>query len=93
MISMKHLKSFRLFENVIEGGKADKLSVEDIAKKFNVPVEKIMDQISKGVKVESEHTDDVNAQIEIAMDHLTEMPDYYDRLNSMEDEYKIYNKK
>jgi predicted DNA-binding protein YlxM (UPF0122 family) len=37
--------------NTIKGGKADKMSVEDIAKKFNVSVEKIKVQIKKGVEI------------------------------------------
>jgi predicted DNA-binding protein YlxM (UPF0122 family) len=45
-------------KNTIKGGKADKMSVEDIAKKFNVSVEKIKAQIKKGIEVEKEHTSD-----------------------------------
>ena len=35
--------------NTIKGGKADKMSIKDIAKKFNVSVEKIQAQIKKGI--------------------------------------------
>ena len=82
---MKYLKSF-LEKNTIKGGKSDDLSVEDIAKKFNVSVSKIKQQLQLGIKVESEHTDDKEKQREIAMDHLVEIPDYYDRLKKMEDQ-------
>ena len=36
------------------------------------------------MRVESEHTDDRHMAIEIAMDHLTEDKDYYDKLEKME---------
>ena len=70
----------------IKGGKADKLSAKEIADKFNVPVSKINKQNKKGIKVELEHTDDEKKAKEISMDHLTEFPDYYDRLEKMEKE-------
>jgi hypothetical protein len=71
-------------KNSIKGGKADKMSAEEIAKKFNVSVDKIKAQIKKGVDIEMEHTGDKEKATEIAMDHLTEFPDYYDRLEKME---------
>jgi len=42
--------------------------------------------LAKGKKVEMEHTDDPNVAQEIAMDHLTEDPKYYDKLEVMEKE-------
>jgi hypothetical protein len=76
---------------LIVGGKADKLSVEDIAKKHSVSVEIINKQIEKGVKVEEEHVGKDSAKArEIAMDHLVEFPDYYDRLLKMEKDGKKY---
>lgn len=71
-------------KNSIKGGKADRMSAEEIAKKFDVSVDKIKSQIQKGVKIETEHTGDKEKATEIAMDHLTEFPDYYDRLEKME---------
>lgn len=76
----------------IEGGLADKLSIEQIAEKHGVSVKKITKQIKKGVKVEMEHTDDPTKAAEIAKDHLTEDPKYYTRLAKMEDEAKKENK-
>lgn len=70
--------------NKLKGGKADKLSVSDIANKFNVPISDIESQIKKGIGVEMEHTNDREKAIEIVMDHLSEFPDYYDRLIKME---------
>ena len=55
-----------------------------IAKKHNVPVKKILDQLKAGIKVEYEHAQDKKTAREIALDHLLEFPDYYDRLDSME---------
>lgn len=70
--------------NKLVGGKADSLSIEDIAKKFNKSVDFIKKQIELGIKIESEHTNDMERAREIAMDHLSEIPDYYDRLIPME---------
>ena len=46
------------------------------------------DQLSKGIKVELEHTNDLLVAEEIAKDHLTENPRYYDDLADMEAGYK-----
>jgi len=62
----------------IEGGLADDAQPSDFC-----PV-----QIAKGIQVEMEHTDDPHKALEIAMDHLTEISDYYDRLEAMEAEAK-----
>jgi hypothetical protein len=44
------------------------------------------EQVAMGVKVEMEHTDNPLLAVEIALDHLTEIPDYYTRLDNMEKE-------
>lgn len=62
----------------IEGGKAAGKS----------PLEYNPEQILKGIKIELEHTDDPMKAVEIAMDHLEEISDYYDRLEKMEAEAK-----
>jgi len=62
----------------IEGGLADDADVMD----FDA------DQIAKGIKVEMEHTSDPQQALEIAMDHLMEIPDYYDHLEDMEAQAK-----
>lgn len=74
--------------NKIKGGKADKLSIEDIARKHNVFVGTIKKELEMGMKVEKEHTHDDETAKEIAMDHLTEFPDYYTRLDKMEKDAK-----
>jgi hypothetical protein len=76
--------------NTLKGGKADKLTPKEIADKFNVSTSKVTSQITKGVKVESEHTDNKGKAKEIAMDHVSEFPDYYDRLEKMEKQAEKY---
>ena len=71
-------------KDAIKGGKADKLSLQQIADKFKVPIDKLKKQIEMGIKVEMEHTDDKEKATEIATDHISEFPDYYDRLSKME---------
>jgi tRNA nucleotidyltransferase/poly(A) polymerase len=44
------------------------------------------EEIARGVRIEREHTPDSDIAQEIAMDHLTEFPDYYTRLERMESE-------
>jgi hypothetical protein len=70
--------------NKLVGGKADEMTIKDIADKFNVPTSQIKNQIRKGLEVEKEHTKDTEKAKEVAMDHLTEFPDYYDKLDTME---------
>jgi hypothetical protein len=70
--------------NKIKGGKADKLTISDIAKKFDLSIDDIKKQLEKGVKIEKEHTPNEVKATEIAMDHLSEIPDYYNRLDKME---------
>jgi hypothetical protein len=57
-------------KDILPGGLADKAIPKDFNQK----------QLIKGVKIELEHTDDKNLAREIAMDHLTEDPKYYDKL-------------
>lgn len=70
------------------GGKSLGMSVEDIAEKHGVAVGDIEKQIKIGVEIEQEHTSDVEEAKKIAMDHLVEFPDYYDRLVKMEKDAK-----
>lgn len=74
-----------LFEvNKIKGGRADKLTPQDIADKFETTLSKVKSQILRGIKIEMEHTQDRVKAKEIATDHVAEYPDYYDRLKKME---------
>lgn len=82
----------------LKGGKADKKTLRDIAKKHTHPkgdfytrifyidaMEKELEsQLRKGIKVEMEHTKDKKQAQEIAMDHLWEDPKYYQKLKKIE---------
>ena len=72
------------FEDNISGGLSASMSLEDIAKKHNVNIELIKSELKKGIKVEKEHTADINIAKEIAMDHLVEDPNYYTKLAGIE---------
>jgi hypothetical protein len=63
--------------------------LNNIGKHKSVTADKFdPEQIKMGMEVEKEHTDDPALTVEIAKDHLTEIPDYYTRLKKMEDEAK-----
>jgi hypothetical protein len=76
------VKPFR--EDKIPGGLAKGMTLNDIAKKHNISVDTIVKDLKKGMKVEMEHTTDVNVAKEIAFDHLYEDPKYYDKLSTIE---------
>lgn len=74
------------------------LTPRQIASKFNVDYTYVMHQLQQGIKVEMEHTSNLQAAKEIALDHLAERPDYYERLKKVEEHKKgrravKYNKK
>jgi len=60
-------------------------TLKDLVKKHNVSLHDIGVQLAKGIKAEKEHTTDMLVAKEIALDHLSELPDYYDRLEKMEE--------
>ena len=64
------------FEDEMAGGLGDQKKPEDFDQ----------EQLKMGINVEMEHTNDPKKALEIAMDHLTECPDYYTRLKGVEDE-------
>jgi len=64
----------RAKEDKIPGGLGDSKS----------PLDFDPEQVSKGIEVELEHTDDPSLAQEIAIDHLTEDPKYYDKLETIE---------
>lgn len=43
-------------------------------------------ELAVGIKIEMEHTTNVLVSKKIALDHLSEIPDYYTRLVKMEEE-------
>lgn len=63
----------------IPGGKSEGHSVTEYE----------LQELIWGIEVEFEHTSNALVALEIAMDHLQEMPDYYTRLREMERKAKI----
>lgn len=57
-------------ENFLEGGKGDDTDEEDVDP----------DELEMGLEVEQEHTTNKKIAKEIALDHLTEDPEYYSKL-------------
>lgn len=47
-------------------------------------------ELKVGIRVEYEHTDDYDIAKQIALDHLSEIPDYYTRLIKMEKDAEKY---
>ena len=70
-------------KEVKEGFKGHK-SVEEIAKKHKVSPSVIQKQLEMGMKVEHEHTTDNDQAMDIALQHLDEIPNYYSKLKKME---------
>ena len=62
----------------IPGGLSDGMSPKDFDQK----------KLSQGIKIELEHTSDKEIAQEIAMDHLVEDKDYYDKLKIIESSNK-----
>ena len=60
------------------------LTVKQIADKWKLPVNVVAKKVAAGVKVEKEHTKSLRQANEIARDHLSERPDYYEKLDKME---------
>lgn len=71
-------------EEKLKGGVSDKKTLEDVAKKHTVELEKLKQELEKGEKVEKEHTKNKNTAREIALDHLWEDPNYYMKLTKIE---------
>jgi len=64
------------FKDRLKGGRADGKAIT----KYD------LQQLLMGINVELEHTKDKMTALEIATDHLEEIPDYYTRLLKMEKE-------
>ena len=83
----------KIDEDNIPGGLAKGKTIIDLAKKYDekgyydpkqFAKEYIKPKLMKGIKVEMEHTTDVRIATEIAMDHLWEDINYYDKLAKIE---------
>jgi hypothetical protein len=57
-------------------------TVEELMAKHRVTKEYVLKQLDKGIKVEKEHTGDRLLAREIALDHLSEDPNYYTKLDN-----------
>ena len=68
-------------------------TVEQIAKKHRLDVSFIQKQLDIGEPIEHEHTKDHELAMDIALQHLDEIPDYYTRLKKMEADAKKHHKK
>jgi len=77
-------KKKKIKEEKIKGGLADNMTLEDLAKHHEVEIDKIIDAMEKGVNMEFEHTTEMMVAFEIAMDHIYEDLDYYDKLKKIE---------
>ena len=67
--------------HTLHGGVGDNTRPEDVDP----------EELEMGVDVEHEHTDDDDIAEEIALDHLTEDPEYYTHLKEMEEKYRKSN--
>jgi hypothetical protein len=68
-------------------------TVEEIAKKHRMEVSDIQKQLDMGAPIEHEHTNNQKLAVEIALQHLDEIPDYYTRLKKLEADAKKHHKK
>lgn len=68
----------------IDGRLTSSKATKEVADKHGVSIEQIEAQVEKGIKVEMEHTSNEESAKKIALDHLAEVPDYYDKLKQVE---------
>jgi hypothetical protein len=59
-------------------------SPQSLAYRYEVTLDDVFDQLAYGTMIEMEHTTSVTAAMEIALDHLNERFDYYERLAQAE---------
>lgn len=59
-------------------------SPEEISKRHKVPLDKIIQQVKTGTKVEGEHTTSKSGAKITALQHVDELPDYYTKLKKVE---------
>jgi hypothetical protein len=66
------------------GGKSKGKTLADVAKLHGMTAKELTPQFKKGTQHELEHTNNLIVARKIALDHLVEFPDYYDRLDKIE---------
>ena len=59
------------------------LTIQEIAEKHNEDIDYVIDQLVKGTEHEMEHTDNIDVAKKIALHHVAETPDYYEKLEKM----------
>lgn len=59
------------------------LTLQEIAEKHNVELEYVIDQLFEGTQHELEHTENTDVAKKIALHHLAETPDYYQKLKTL----------
>ena len=82
------VKYLTMRDDLVDGGKADNMSIQDIAlyhsQKSKSDYTEVLDDLKKqiqiGLEVEKEHTKNEKIALEIAQDHLFEDPKYYTHL-------------
>jgi len=74
----------KLKEDLINDSFKSHKDIEQIAEEKGVDLEYAKEQLGKGMQTESEHSDDPMVQEIIALQHLDEMIDYYQKLEYME---------
>ena len=85
LVAARMTKSTKNEADVVPGGLAKGLSLNDIAEKHGVSVDMMVAEFKKGIAVEMEHTTDREVAKEITLDHLFEDPKYYDKLKKVEE--------
>jgi hypothetical protein len=71
------VKDIKVESEELEGGKADKMTPQNIADKHDIDIKEIQKELEMGVEIEMEHTNSPIKAKEVVMDHLFEFPDYY----------------
>jgi hypothetical protein len=72
-----HSENLSLPESDVNGLDKRTLNIDDLARKHRVSKDYLLDQLMKGIGIESEHTSNFDIAAEIALDHLGENPNYY----------------
>jgi hypothetical protein len=76
----KTMTDHEIYKKITGGHLAEGMTLTQIAKKHNVSVKELQNQVDMGMKAESEHTSSKREQMKIVKDHLYENPKYYSLL-------------
>jgi hypothetical protein len=71
-------------KNNFKGGMSENMTAFDVAKKWKISPIEFMPILEKGTEHEMEHTDNEDIARRIALDHIVERLDYYDKLEEIE---------